>query len=344
MKKTILFLLLNVLFINTEAQNWEWAIHENVNKFAVDSIGNVYTTCDTTIKRFHSNGTLSWQKQYSGDFGIKGMAADNSGNLYLVGNFTNFSIDGNQFNSLGSYDVFFCKVDSSGTLLWYKTFGSPTEDVASDMYISKNQKIYICGNAGAGAVIGSTAFTVPEFFVTRYDINGNQELLINKYGVEAWEVSSDTSGNIFMVCGITDTLNFGNGIILPPCDPGCPALNYFIVKYNATGTFIWAKDCGIAYYTPYEYLATDNKGNFYLTQWIRYGGFDLNRFDANGNLVWSKSMGGLYGGCSSLSIDNNNFVWLTGYSWDDDGTGNNLKNESFIWEFDPSNNLTQITH
>lgn len=345
MKKIFIVVLLNLIFINTQAQNWEWAIQENVKKFAVDSAGNIFTgyswpnNVDSLIKRFHSNGTFSWQKHLSGDLQIKGMIADNTGNLFIAGQFTSFSIDSHHFISLGNDDIFFGKIDSAGTLLWYKTFGGPGQDKVSDLYLNEKQKIFICGNVSVGAVIGSTTFSVPEFFVARYNLIGTQESLITNEDVDAWEVAADNDGNVFVIGGITDTLDFGNGIIFPPCDPGCPAYNHFIVKYNAAGTFIWAKEFGIAYYTPYEHLDADNNGNFYLTRWGRYSGFDLSKFDSAGTFVWIHSIGGLYGDCNSLSIDNNDAIWLTGGIWSDDEIGN-IDNEPFIWKFNSSNNLT----
>lgn len=342
MKKIFILVCLLNIVLNSFAQNWEWAIQENVKRIAVDSAGNIFittgytwsTTPDSIIKRFHSNGILSWQKQFSGDLLISEMVADNSGNLFIVGGFSNFSIDAHHFISLGNKDLFFGKIDSLGALLWYKTIAGPEEEEVSDMYLNKNQKIFICGNAGAGAVIGSTTFSVPEFFVARYDLNGNQELLINKPGAEGWEVSADAGGNIVVICGITDTLNFGNGNIFLPCDPGCPALNYFIAKYNSSGDLIWAKDFGIAYYTPYEHLDTDNNGNFYLSKWGRYEGFSLNKFDASGNFVWNHWIDGVYGDCNSLCIDNNGFIWLTGDIWNGPFSG-----QAYIWKFNSSNNL-----
>lgn len=264
------------------------------------------------------------------------MVADNSGNLFIAGVFTAFDIGATHFISAGSNDIFFGKINSSGILIWYKILGGVNNDKVSDLYLTKKQKILICGTAGAGAAIGSATLSEAEFFIGRYDLNGNIELLIHHSGGEAWEVSADTSGNIHLLGGINvnDTLNFGNGVILYGCGIGCMG-SHFIAKFNATGNILWAKDLGTNYYGPFKHLGIDNNGNIYLTDWERYSGFDLYKLDGAGNFIWNHDIDGLYGDCYSLCIDNNDAIWLTGDIENAPWIGN-----PFIWEFDPSNNLT----
>lgn len=337
--KFILTIIFFILSFASYSQQWDWAIQENVRKFAVDSAGNVFTHNDSTIKRFNSNGVLQWQKQYSGDLLINRMVADNSGNLYIAGGFSDFLIGTNHFTSTGNRDIFFCKINSSGTLLWNKIVGGPNDDNAT-VYLTKNQKILICGHAGTGATIGSTLFSEAEFFTGKYDLNGNLELLIHHSGGEAWEVSTDTIGNIYLLGGlnINDTLDFGNGVILYGCPIWQDMSSHFLAKFNATGNILWAKDMGTNYYGPFKHLGIDNNGNVYLTDWERYSGFDLYKFDGAGNTIWNYDINGIYGDCHSLCIDNNDFIWLAGYI--ENGPFNG---QSFIWEFDPSNNLTGTT-
>jgi hypothetical protein len=322
------------------AQQWDWAIQENVSKIAVDSTGNIFTYNDSTIKRFSSNGMLLWKKQFSGDLIIKAMVADNSGNLFFSGGFTKFSIDTNHFVSLGNNDVFFCKIDSSGTLIWNKKIAGINDENATDLYLSKNQKIYISGNVGIGATIGAQTFSEEEFFIGKYDTQGNEELLIHHQGGEAWEISADSSGNIFLLGGINinDTLDFGNSIVLYGQPSSDPYGSHFISKFNSTGDIFWAKDLGNNYYQPFKHLGIDNNGNFYLTKWQRYNGFDLSKFDTSGNFIWKHNINGIYGDCSSLCIDNNDSIWLTGDIW-----CNPFNKLPFIWEFDPLNHLTSST-
>lgn len=335
MKGSYFTIVFFMAFSLSHAEQWDWAIQENIKKFTVDSAGNVFTYNDSTIKRFNFQGVFQWQKQFKGDLLICGMAADNSGNLYLAGDFTDFSIDSSQYISSGDRDIFFGKIDSLGNLLWYEIYGGSNSDNVADIYLTKQQKIIICGNVTSGAIIGSTLFDEAKFFTTKYDSNGNLELLIQHSGGAAWEVSSDTGGNTYLLGAINmnDTLDFGNGVVLY----GYGLWGYgshFIAKFNAGGNILWGQDLGSNYYQPFKNLAVDNNGNVYLTKWERYSGFDLQKFDVAGNPIWSHDVNGIYGNCNSVCIDNNDFIWLTGDIWYDP-----FHKLPFMWEFDPLNNL-----
>ncbi len=245
MKKYILYAFC-LLSLSSVAQQWEWAIQESVQKLAVDSVGNAFTQNDSTIKKFDSNGTLLWQKQFIGDLLVRGLAADNAGNFYITGVFTSFFIDNYHFTSNGNKDVFLGKFNLSGTLLWNKIIGGTGNENVTDLFATKNQKILICGTAGTGTIIGTTFFSEPALFTIRYDLNGNQESLLNHAGGEAWEVSADAIGNIYLLGGINinDTLDFGNGVTLN----GLPALDpfgtHFMAIFDVLGNILWANDMG----------------------------------------------------------------------------------------------------
>lgn len=335
MKKLFLFVYFALIFAGAKAQQWDWAIQENVRKFAIDSAGNVFTQTAFTIKRFKSNGIFHWQKQFSGDLLIRAMAADNSGNLYFAGVFTNFSLNANHFTSTGNKDIFLCKIDSAGALVWNKIIGGATYDNVTDLYLNKQKKIIICGDAGIGAIIGSSLFSETEMFTARFDLNGNMEMLIHHSGGSAWEVSADTSGNTYLLgrINIDDTLAFGNGVVLYGQPLNSFTATHFIAKFDSIGNILWANDMGDNYYEPLKHLGIDNNGNIYLTKWGRYSGFNLRKFDSLGNSMGYHNIGGLYGDCYSLCVDNDDFIWLTGYVW-----SHPINGHSFIWEFDPSNN------
>jgi hypothetical protein len=322
------------------AQNWEWAIHENIKIFAVDSAGNIFVHNDTTIKRFNSHGILQWQKKFSGDLVIKSLVANNSGDLYIAGVFTKFLIDSCHLISLGNRDIFFCKMDSSGSLLWKKIFGGPNDDNVADMFLNKQQKILISGNIGIGTFIENENIFENKLFISRYDGYGNLELLVQHHGGTGWEVTTDTSGNIYLLGGINknDTLDFGNGVILYGYEISDPFGSYYIAKFNTAGDILWAKDMGTDYYALFQNLAVDNNGNYYLTKWRRYQGFDFSKFDGSGNFMWNHNINGVYGSCNSLCIDNNENIWMTGDIWSDP-----FKGLPYIWEFNSSNNLSNTT-
>jgi len=336
--KSFCFIIpLIAIFSASRGQQWEWAIQENVQRFAVDPSGNIFTLNDSLIKKFNTNGVFQWKKQFTGDLLITGMAADNTGCLYFTGAFTDFRWDTSHFISSGNKDIFFCKIDPSGTLLWNHIIGGKQDEHVTDICLDKMQNVFICGVAGKSAIIGSKTFSETESFISRYDLSGNLELLIDHPGAEPWDISTDTSGNVYVLGGINinDTLDFGNGFIFYGYGPGGYG-SHFIAKFNDAGNIVWAKDLGGNYYQPHKNLGIDNNGSIYLTKWQRYSGFYLKKFSSAGNHLWSHDINGIYGDCHSLSIASNDSIWLAGSIWN-----NPFKGNPFIWKFDQANNLKE---
>jgi hypothetical protein len=333
--KEIVFLIGLTLNFVSQAQQWEWAIQENVTNLAVDANGNVFTHKDSTIKKFNTNGVLQWQINYIGQMHISSMTADVGGNLYVAADFTDFYINANHFISAGNNDIFFCKIDSVGHILWYKIIGGASDEYSADLFTDKDQKILFCGTAGAGTTIGSTNFSETELFAGRYDANGNLEMLMHHSGGEAWEIAADTSGNIFMLGGlnVNDTLDLGNNIMLYGESPWG---SHFIAKFDLSGTVSWANSLGTNYYQPYRHLGADKYGNTYLTKWQRYDGFDLMKTDNTGNQVWINHFPSVYGGCGGLCTDHNDKVWLAGSL----GYYPNINRMPFMWKVESSDSVT----
>jgi hypothetical protein len=70
------------------------------------------------------------------------MVADESGNIYVVG-VTSGTFSGQ--TSLGGYDAFIAKYDSSGNAVWTSQFGTSGGDGASDMVADGSGNIYVAG-------------------------------------------------------------------------------------------------------------------------------------------------------------------------------------------------------
>jgi hypothetical protein len=331
--KKIVFFIYFISNLTSQAQQWEWAIQEDVTHLAVDAHGNVFTHTGSIIKRFNTNGVLQWQLNYTGHMYITSMTADAGGNLYVAAYFTDFYINASHFISTGKNDIFFCKIDSMSHFVWHKIMGGVNDEYSSDLFTDKNQKIFFCGTVGAGTTIDSTNFSEDELFAGRYDATGNLEMLIHYSGGDAQEIATDTSGNIFVLGGVinSDTLEFGNNNTLFGTQYSGPGKDY-IAKFNSAGSIIWAKDLGSDYYRT---LGVDKDGNSYLTKWQRYDGFDLMKMDNTGNEAWINHFSSVYGGCGGLCTDHNDKVWLAGSL----GYYPNISRMPFMWKVEPSDSV-----
>ena len=204
-----------------------------------------------------------WGKQITGTATSKGTAVDQSGNVYVVGEFTGtVQIGSYTLNSgLGTYkSTFVAKFDPEGVALMATAIG--TQDyitcVGEDISIDVNGNILITGYIDTGEFSSTIDFgngvTLPITNSDGYDIF---LIKLNATGTPLWArnaicagtsdngkaISSDLAGNVYVAgyyygtYSSPNTINF-NGLIKP--GEGHYA-NLFLAKYTASGSLSWVK-------------------------------------------------------------------------------------------------------
>ena len=154
-----------------DAQSWQWVNRvgsgasnqndrpdEQIFDMKVDRDGNTYACgrvtnsgfinntqqytsygkYDIFVAKYNCHGDLKWyQTAGSADWGDEatGLLLDSAGNVILCGSVES-RIQGSQCNFFGTLlgdvvDMFICKLDTAGNLLWYKTAGTPLTDLSS---------------------------------------------------------------------------------------------------------------------------------------------------------------------------------------------------------------------
>ena len=133
---------------------------------ATDKAGNVYLTGyvygpvnfgggslttssgDAFIASFTPSGGHRWSKVLGGtssDYGY-GVAADNTGNVYVTGYFYNTIQFGTKSHtSNGSYDAFIASYDTMGKYRWSRTHGSTSSDYGRQVEVGPNGDVYAAG-------------------------------------------------------------------------------------------------------------------------------------------------------------------------------------------------------
>ena len=101
---------------------------------------NAWSSAQTTISVF--GGTSS-------DLSSS-IAVDSSGNIYTTGYFQGTvdfdpGVGTTNLISTGDYDVFVSKLDSTGALLWAKSFGGTSADLSSSIAVDNSGNIYTTG-------------------------------------------------------------------------------------------------------------------------------------------------------------------------------------------------------
>ena len=96
-----------------------------------------------------------------------------------------------------------------------------------------------------------------------------------------------------------------------------------IKKFNDAGTLAWQ-----TVYDPAErlsgvWIAADGVGNAIVAATIVSGssqdpsGWLILKYDTNGNLLWSKSLPGIFSGTVRVEVDTSNNIYVAGFSLND---------------------------
>jgi hypothetical protein len=271
-----------------------------------------------------------------------GIVSDFSGNLYITGRYYG-TVDFNPgpaiFNliSIGSEDIFICKLNNSGSFVWAKSVGGLGYDEATSITLDSS------GYLVAAGIFQDTSDFDPGIGIFHlYPVNGNSlfVLKLDTAGTFVWAVQGGYNGYPFSI--ISDVIgnvyitgyygNFGSEFLM-------------LKKYTASGEPVWASflvggSLGGVYGRS---SAIDKFGNIYTT-----GSFEgivdfdgqiggpghlisnftdifLLKSDTSGNFIWVKSVGGP-GDESGNSVvtDNSGNIYTKGWFF-----------ESGIIDFDP---------
>ena len=272
---------------------------------ALDASGNVYTTgffqstvdfdpgpgifyltfaggVDIFISKFDSLGNFIWAKRMgSSSFELgHSIALDSSGNVYTTGYFSgtvDFDPGAGTFNltsSVGGYDIFISKLDSSGNFIWAKRMGSTSTDYGYSIALDASGNVYTTGIFGGTVDFdpGSGTFNLTsgvnfEIFISKLDSSGNF-LWAKAMGASSDDnrksIALDASGNAYTTGNFQGTVDF---------DPGAGTFNLtpagyndiFVCKLNPSGNFLWAKAMGGTLYDYGNSIALDASGNAYTT-------------------------------------------------------------------------------
>lgn len=285
---------------------------------------------------------LEWVKSMEGgNSGGEFIKVDASGNVYTTGRFTgtaDFDPGVAVFNltSAGSIDIFISKLDVSGNFVWAKSMGGTSADAAGAIAIDSLENLYIVGSfngvsdfdPGPG-IFNLTSVDADNIFISKLDALGNfvwAKSTEGAFGGWASSVVLDASGNIYTTGCFYGTTDFDPGIGVFNLTPfgSFPDLfnDIFVLKLDANGDFLWAKQMGGSSFDLAYSIAADGSGNAYIAGHFRgiadfdpgtaifnlstntLGDVFILKLDASGNFVFAKQIGGANGeAANSIGLD-----------------------------------------
>jgi hypothetical protein len=330
---------------NAQPPNWLWATsaggtdYDYASSVAVDASGNTYvagwfasstitfgsTTLtnanagngDMFLVKYDANGNVLWAKSEGGTSidQAYSVAVDASGNSYVVGFFYSptITIGSYTLTNAGFDDLFLAKYDANGNVLWAKSAGGTGYDWPYCIAVDASGNSYVAGAFYSSTItFGSYTLTNAgneDMFLAKYDANGNVLWTKSEGGMGndlGNSVAVDASGNPYVAGYFSSpTLTFGS-YTLTNANAGINDL--FLAKYDANGNVLWAKSIGGPSDDEATAAAVDASGNLYVAGWFRsttltFGSYTLTsagnedmflaKYDANGNVLWAASAGGI---------------------------------------------------
>ncbi len=401
--KKLFFIFFCFISLFSNAQTCAWAKNatgvSNGVSIRVDLIGNSFVTGNFSdsltfenytlynggifLVKYDTKGNVIWAKRIANGGSVSCISLDATANCYIMGSFNEFNItlgtitltNTNNIPPPNSNyaDVFIAKIDSSGNVLWAKNAKGNYRDNGTGISTDVNGNSYITG------YFYSPTLTFDSTVIMNSSSgNGNNDIFIAKFdssGKIIWgksdggcgrgnSIKVDTKGNLFVTGHFYKNNVFGS-TSLPNVNPFGIA-DVFIVKYDTSGKFAWAKSAGGTSHDYGTSISVDQNGNSYLTGYFQSPSisfdsiFTLTNFDSTGNtvdffvakydstgkIIWTKSAGGASADYAyAVSTDANGNSYITGQfhsttiNFGNDTLTNNGAHDIFIVKYDIAGNV-----
>jgi hypothetical protein len=271
----------NLLF----TKQWGGAGNDIARAIAVDGLDNVYITGYTDgltqifLLKYASTGDLQFSQTWGsgGNSYGNGVIVDVLGNVYVVGTATHTG---------GGAHAVLLKYDSSGNLLFQRSWGGAQNDYGTAVAVDSGGYVYVTGytysygpNPGTSAV-----------FLLKYDQTGSLVYQVIWGGIRndfATAIAVDVDGNVYLT-GYTKSYSVTSGV---------PSV--FLLKFDPNGNLIFQKTWG-GNRGDFAYgIAVDFAENIYVTGYTYSFGpntqganYFILQYDRSGNLKFQKLYGG----------------------------------------------------
>lgn len=185
------------------------------------NISNNKGSYDFWILKIASDGMLVWEKSFGGSEidEPRAISATNDGNFMIVGDTR--SSDKDISNNNGGADLWMLKISTNGILIWEKTIGATSFDVARSISKTDDHGFIIAGNSRSSDA-GFTNQGQNDAWILKVDISGNvlwkkfiggseNDLLfdvvqLNNQSIIAIGESTSINGDIIQNKGFSDAL------------------------------------------------------------------------------------------------------------------------------------------
>ena len=209
-------------------------------------------------------------------------------------------------------------------------FGTSSWDVGEGIATDSDGNIYVTGYTGGEFSSYINAGDV-DIFVAKYNSSGTQQWtqqLGTFHEDHAQGIATDSSGNVYVTGhtygGLDGNTNAGLS-------------DFFVVKYDSSGTQQWTQQLGTFDGTFARGIASDSSGNVYVTGGTSHGLFVV-KYDSSGTQQWTQQLGtSTLDYANGISTDSSGNVYVTGLTFSGlDGNAHAGQTDIFVVKYNSS--------
>ncbi|MBN1340420.1 MAG: T9SS type A sorting domain-containing protein [Bacteroidales bacterium] len=292
---------------------------------------------------FAQDTGISWQNCYGGSEEDHVYDIIRVGDAYLIAGSTG-SNDGDISFNHGLFDAWLVKLDSSGNLIWEKTFGGSEGDAWRKIVAAEDKNYYLLG--------ASTSSDGDISYDPYPESNDIWVVKIDSVGLIIWD--RIIGGNLIdhIESGV---LAQDNGVVLfgwTGSQNGDVSVNYgmydmWLVKISSDGEILWEKSYGTDDFDYGQAMISTSDGGYLIGGTSTIGNYgnitcvphNINaeaivvKLDSLGNIEWQNCYGGSgHDGIWGLKETNDGYL-LSAYGSSNDGdlSGSGWHGEGDIW-------------
>jgi len=232
--------------VATDSQGSVWLAGDANGEFVGPPIGDY----DAWLIKFDENANAIAINQFGTPFKdfVSAVATDPDDNVLVTGRFLNES-------SGRDSDVWVAKLDSSGTQLWRRQFGTTKYDSPAGVATDASDNVYVAGSTDgplAGTLRGPR-----DAFLIKFDSAGNQ-LWRRQVGTvdidEGHAVATDGDGNVYLAGSTVGNI----------AGPNKGPTDGWVLKFDSAGNKLWRRQIGTIVPDSDMRATTDPTGNVLL--------------------------------------------------------------------------------
>jgi hypothetical protein len=211
----------------------------------------------------------------------------------------NIYIAGGNGTTFPNFDGLLLKFNSTGDLVWKRSYNGGSSDTFWGLQIDSNNDIY---------VVSQSLIATYDTIVLKYNSTGDMQWMSTFGGAgyqTCYDITLDSNGNILLAC-----LNGSS-----------TSYNYLVVKMDNSGNHLWNRTWGGSESDQAYAVGVDSSNNVYITGSSNSFGssekdITLVKYDVNGNKLWNRtwdSTGSMSDESWALAFDSAGYIYVGGH-------------------------------